>query len=268
MKPKLLTILTVLISINCFCETTNVVFREPFTLTLPIDKERYYEQKYPKIPYVADNCVYIFPGEEFRVGLHFTDTGIDLSCDQKKESTVYFEFKFWNELTKGENTVNSFLTGKNQTSKKITYDAVMVVHDSKKPLKTSIIPTGAGMTNFEHWPHPIMQLMLHNFRVVDDADAPLKKSYPQKVYVAIFRIKVDQKGELLDFGLSKVIDPQSGSTNAVDVVLPKEYIESAKSHVIARGYDPYIVDGKPIEFYDNFFYDPEYPDEVISEIKK
>lgn len=138
MKPKLIFALIVLISINCFSETADVVFREPFTLKLPIDKERYYEQEYPQIPYVADNCVYIFPGEEFRVALQFTDAGIELSYDQDNDTKEYFGFKFWNELKKDEDEVHSFLTGQNGTPYKLAYDALMVVHDSQRPLKTSI----------------------------------------------------------------------------------------------------------------------------------
>lgn len=265
MKTKLLTILTILILMNGFCENTNIVFREPFTLKLPVDTGRYYEQRYPAIPYVADNCVYIFPGEKFRVGLHFTDTGIDLSYDQEKKSMLNVEFKFWNELNKEENNIHSFLTAKNQTSKKITYDAVMVVHDSTRPIITSIIPIKSGSMTYEHWPHPIMQLMLHNFRTVDASKESSALTYPQKVYAVIFRIKVDQRGMLVDFGLDKVIDPHSGSTDAIEIELPDVYIESARSHVIAREYEPHLEAGNPVTFYDTFFFDPAYPNEVISE---
>ena len=43
---------------------TNLVFREPFTLKLHVDKDHYYEEHYDrKIPFVAGNDVYLFCGE-------------------------------------------------------------------------------------------------------------------------------------------------------------------------------------------------------------
>lgn len=45
----------------------NLVFRAPFVLKLRIDGERYYEQKFGTVPYVADNNVYLFAGDQFGI---------------------------------------------------------------------------------------------------------------------------------------------------------------------------------------------------------
>jgi hypothetical protein len=48
----------------------NAVFREPFTLRIRVDKDHFYEQRYDqKIPYVVNNEVYLFIGENFGVNL-------------------------------------------------------------------------------------------------------------------------------------------------------------------------------------------------------
>jgi hypothetical protein len=44
-------------------------FLEPFTLKLRVDKEHYYEQKFDKVPYVADAEVYLFLDDHFGVNL-------------------------------------------------------------------------------------------------------------------------------------------------------------------------------------------------------
>jgi hypothetical protein len=44
----------------------------------------------------------------------------------------------------------------------------MVVPDNESPLKTSIVPVPAGLRSYERWPHPILQLMLSNVRVVEE----------------------------------------------------------------------------------------------------
>ena len=49
-------------------------FREPFTLKLHVDKENYYEERFDrKIPFVADNAVYLFAGESFGLKLNVTN---------------------------------------------------------------------------------------------------------------------------------------------------------------------------------------------------
>jgi hypothetical protein len=53
------------------------VFRAPFKLRLHVDDDRYYEQSVDRIPYVADNDVYLFAGEAF--GLNVTVTKNEVS---------------------------------------------------------------------------------------------------------------------------------------------------------------------------------------------
>lgn len=168
MKLILITTLILLISISSFSEDTNVVFRKPFTLKLPIDKEQYYEQDFPKIPYVYDNSVYIFPNESFRIGIIFSGVKVtSVKYDPDKKCEQYFEFQFTHKL-KENDEVHMYLKATNKTQHNLIYDAIMVVHDNASPVKTSIVPIHAGLMSFEHWPHPILQLVLTEFRIVED----------------------------------------------------------------------------------------------------
>ena len=84
-------------------------FREPFTLKLRVDKDHYYEQDFDRVPYVADNDVYIFLDDHF--GINLTDTKAEFLTVTFQPDTakadVQFEFtqekgrKIWSHITDG-----------------------------------------------------------------------------------------------------------------------------------------------------------------------
>src|SRR5579859_6391176 len=73
------------------------VFRSPFALKLHVDNEHYYEQKFDRVPYVADGDVYLFVGEAF--GINVTVNGDRLSRITYQPDLVKadVEFKFTQE---------------------------------------------------------------------------------------------------------------------------------------------------------------------------
>ena len=83
---------------------------------------------------------------------------------------------------------------------------------------------------------------------------------PDKVFAVIFGIIVDEKGHIVSFRVDKVTDPRSGSTEAVPVAIPDSYVAAARALAIAKKYEPRLKDGKPIEFFTWFFFDPARPD--------
>src|SRR6185295_3409219 len=50
-----------------------VPMREPFTLTLHVDKDHYYEENIGAMPYVHEGGVYLMKGDRFGVSLAVTD---------------------------------------------------------------------------------------------------------------------------------------------------------------------------------------------------
>lgn len=154
----------------CFMATvaakdeSDAVFREPFTLKLPIDKERYYEQKLDRIPYVHDNNVYLFVGENFGVNLLIENGKVAKVSYQKDITKADIEFKFYQELEEGGHRF-TLLVIKNNIKDKIYFDGLMTVPDRKDIIKTSILPIEPGLSNYESWPHPIIQLVLKNIRL-------------------------------------------------------------------------------------------------------
>ncbi len=81
-----------------------------------------------------------------------------------------------------------------------------------------------------------------------------------KLYAVIFGFVIDEKSELKSFRVSKVIDPRTRSTNAVDVKVPESYIAAAKARLMAKPQKPTIgEDGKLKEMFTYFFFDPMQP---------
>lgn len=139
------------------------VYREPFTLRVRVDKNHYHEEHYDKrIPYVSDGDVYVFSGENFGVALTpKSDGNIDVSYQpDPKKADVWLSFEQPKQLG-----IGMMLTIKNNLKQKLQVDALMTIPGKEGIYKTSIVPVEAGLSDFESWPHPIVQLVLRNFRL-------------------------------------------------------------------------------------------------------
>lgn len=146
--------------------------RDPFTLRLRVDKDHYYEEHYDKrIPYVSDNDVYLFSDENFGVNLtRKGDKDIEVSYQaDPKKADVWLIFAQPKDLG-----VGMMLTIKNNLNEKLQIDALMTVPGKQGIYKTSILPIEAGLSDFESWPHPIVQLVLRNFRLSESQERKTK----------------------------------------------------------------------------------------------
>jgi hypothetical protein len=141
------------------------VFRDPFTLRLHVDKDHYYEEHYDrKIPYVADNDIYLFSGEHFGVTLNGKEVATVSYQPDMKKADVWFTFR---EEKLKDGRPMMVLTIQNKLKQELYMDALMTRPDAKGIFKTSIVPIPAGLTDYESWPHPIVQLVLRNLRFID-----------------------------------------------------------------------------------------------------
>lgn len=150
------------VSIDAASQDTRV-FRDPFTLRLRVDKSHYYEERYEKrVPYVSNNDVYLFMGENFGVNLIArSDGAADVTYQPDiKKADVWFNFTQPKELGAG-----MMLTVQNKLKQKLQVEGLMKVPGKEGIFKTSVLPIEAGLSDFESWPHPIVQLVLRNFRL-------------------------------------------------------------------------------------------------------
>ena len=150
------------------------VFREPFTLRLRVDKDHYYEEHYDRgIPYVADNDIYLFSGEHFGVSVITNGqevTAVSYQPNMEK-ADVWFTFK---EEKLKDGRPMMLLTIQNKLKQQLYMDALMTKPDEKGILETTIVPIPAGLSDYESWPHPIVQLVLRNLRFAEKQRPPAR----------------------------------------------------------------------------------------------
>lgn len=138
------------------------VFRDPFVLRLHIDSDRYYVEKLDRVPYVAENDVYIFAGESFGITTAITENEISRITYQRDTRKADVEFKFTQESS--PNGPMMLLVTRNKLKQKLFFDALMTVPEKKEIYKTTVLPVKPSLSTFESWPHPIVEPVLRNFR--------------------------------------------------------------------------------------------------------
>ena len=114
-------------------------------------------------PYVTDKgAIVIFPGEQFVIAFKIENGKIvdaePYPAGGQLSNAIEVNFK---KVDSG-----MMLTLANHLPKKVKYDAIMKAPDNKL-VYTSSCPIDAGLSSFEHWPHPIKFLALVNFRFHD-----------------------------------------------------------------------------------------------------
>lgn len=77
---------------------------------------------------------------------------------------------------------------------------------------------------------------------------------PTKIYAVIFQARTNAAGKIQSLQLSKVIDPTTGTTAAVDIRVPTAYVDAARAMLAKKTYP----NGENT-FYTYTFYDPMHP---------
>jgi hypothetical protein len=140
-----------------------VVMRAPFTLTLHVDREHYYEENIGEMPYVYQGGIYLMKGDNFGVSVSFRGRKVTAIAYQPDTSKADITFEF-NQNVDSDGRAMMLLTIHNRTSHQIKFRALMTVPGEKAAIETSIVPIHAGLTNFESWPHAIVKLLLHDLK--------------------------------------------------------------------------------------------------------
>lgn len=77
---------------------------------------------------------------------------------------------------------------------------------------------------------------------------------PAKLYAVVFEVTVNSFGKVDTLKVAKVIDPATGSTDAVDIAVPATYVQAAQKLYIERTYP-----ANQKHFFTYAFYDPSRP---------
>ncbi len=138
------------------------LFRAPFVLKLHIDKEHFYEERFAKLPYVAGDDVYLIAGDSFGINVTAAHGYASRISYQPGPAKADVEFSFSQQ--RGAGGYVMMLVIQNKLKRKLYLDALMTVPGKKGIYKTDILPIPPGLTDYESWLHPIVQLVLRDFR--------------------------------------------------------------------------------------------------------
>lgn len=89
-----------------------------------------------------------------------------------------------------------------------------------------------------------------------------------KLYTVVFGITVDADSKLQGFKVAKVADAKSKPPQVVEVEIPQAYIDAARKKTEARKHPPKLEKGQPVESYTYYFFTPEHPGTVITDIDR
>jgi hypothetical protein len=153
-------------AICCFGQSTSQYKRAAFKLTVSVDEENYYSEDIGVSAYVLpDNTVQMYPSETVFIEVEQTNGVIKSIKAVKsiKDSTKTISLNF-KQTTKGKIHDSMMLTVHNPFPYELEYQAGIFLMKQKKWVKTSILPIGAGLTNFETWPDVITSIALRQWK--------------------------------------------------------------------------------------------------------
>jgi hypothetical protein len=148
-----------------FCETS--VCRGPGEIRLTTNDGHVAVTRFDTpLPIVSDDGISIFPGESLLVEADAEgDRLVNLrAVRQIRSPEKTIALRMWQEPGKPD----TFLSVSNPFPRTWKFHLVMILPDSEKVYETSSCPVlGGGMSSYEHWPHPVFQLLLFDHRLLE-----------------------------------------------------------------------------------------------------
>ncbi len=146
------------------CQT--VLCREPTTVQVVLKDGRVMEVPFHNAsPIVLPNgWVTILPGEEAHVAFDLDGDVLrnPRALKQSAEAPNTLSFRFTQDPKSGD----SFLVVTSRVDHVVKFNLGMMLPDSDRLLKTSSCPIFARKQLYEHWPHPIFQIVAARFRIL------------------------------------------------------------------------------------------------------
>jgi hypothetical protein len=91
-----------------------------------------------------------------------------------------------------------------------------------------------------------------------------------RIYAVIFGVTATTKSTPPAIRMASVGDASTRPARGADVarIIPDAWIKAAKKKIQAESPQPKMKDGKPVEVFTYFFYVPEHPNIVVSDLDK
>jgi len=167
MKVKVIMVALLSLSFSFTYAQNEKPNREAFTLQLPVDGVRYYEQKVEKSPYfVREKILQIYPGEELLVEVEIERNEI-ISMKVVKENlnpekTIKINFTQTVEERKSKFMMLEII---NPFEKDLEYKAMMFIVGQDRLINTNVLPVEAKLISYEIWPDVIISLVLTEWKL-------------------------------------------------------------------------------------------------------
>jgi hypothetical protein len=175
--------------------------------------------------------------------------------------------------------VGMVLTIDNPFPQELKFRLGMVKTGEDRLVATSVYPVKSQSKSLELWPHPFTRLAAVDFRLVDAETAQAEagdakpvqgsapRSKPGRVAV-IFGFTVNDRKELVECHVLRVIDPATQSMDAIPYEVSAAYRDEACTIIRGKGFEPSYKDGKLVEAYTHFALDLAAPDRVVTQVRR
>ena len=141
--------------------------REPFTLTLRIDKEQFLKEEVVKGPYfVHESAIQIFPSEKLFIEVEIRNDTIytkkTVAENLNPERTIEIDFK---QVEENNEHQRMMLNVKNPFKKMLHYKAFIYIVGHDEWIPTSIIPVYPNISGIEMWNDIIISIALQDWKL-------------------------------------------------------------------------------------------------------
>jgi len=152
--------LTIFSFLNFYGQDTSVLKREPYKLSLAVDKDTFYEEEIQAVPYIfPNNSVQVYPGETIFIEVEQENgaikkmTAVKENKDPQKTLVISFA-----QTTKNKAHESMMLKIKNPFSQTLKYKASIFLFKQKKWTPTDVYPIEPGLFGIEIWPDLITSI--------------------------------------------------------------------------------------------------------------
>jgi hypothetical protein len=134
--------------------------RGSFTVKLKLSDGAHFEKDVAGVPYITDSEVHIFAGESFGLNAMISDGQISQLIYQKNSKKADIEVNFSQQKSL------MILVTNNRLKRALHFDAAITLPGETQAHVTSTIRIRPGLSSFESWPYPILELTLRNFQLL------------------------------------------------------------------------------------------------------
>jgi hypothetical protein len=155
------------------CQST--VCRIPHNVSIRVDRDRKFEVVLPKAPFYFQGVASIALGETLYLKADTVTAAGPLLSYAPANDDSSRTITLTASILEISGKAGTLLKVTNPFSKPLTYRALVHAPGANRFEYTSTCPVGPGLTNYESWPYPIVQLALTDFAFTNQQDAAARE---------------------------------------------------------------------------------------------